>query len=124
MSTSTPTGATTLPLASCSATTRSMRGNIGSERKLSTDTFFIIGCLFGSSYYPDSVEAYALWASNERDDSRSSSGDGQGREKRHRPVSDIGRPKLRCMGGFPTLFRSHRGDDICTVMTPLKRPTR
>src|SRR5262252_5749741 len=63
---STPTGATTLPLASCSATTRSMRGNIGSERKLSTDTFFIIGCLFGSSYYPGSLEACAWWTNNER----------------------------------------------------------
>src|SRR5262249_7603382 len=66
MPTSTPTGATTLPLASCSATTRSMRGNIGSERKLSTDTFFIMECLFGSSYYPGSAEACALWTSNER----------------------------------------------------------
>src|SRR6516225_2141540 len=49
---STPTGVTTLPLASCSAMTRSMRGNIGSELKLSTDTFFIIGCLFGSNTIP------------------------------------------------------------------------
>lgn len=39
--TSTSTGATTLPLASSSATARSIRGNIGSDRKLSTDNFVI-----------------------------------------------------------------------------------